>query len=177
MVSRLAPFQTCFCAEAFGTRYRVPWKPDCRRAWQTIFRRIDARRHRHQQPISAHDRTAGLRRKGCGQSPLRIVQGNPRGAFRRASRHYSRSPDGYVAWSTDEAEIWQRCNRCARSWSVRPLRTAFGFTRIRKWGRMSTSGNTILITGGTSGIGLELATRLRQMGNTVIVTGKDPAKD
>jgi uncharacterized oxidoreductase len=32
------------------------------------------------------------------------------------------------------------------------------------------SGNTILITGGTSGIGLELAMRLMALDNTVIVT-------
>jgi uncharacterized oxidoreductase len=41
---------------------------------------------------------------------------------------------------------------------------------------MRLSGNTILITGGTSGIGLELATRFAALGNTVIVTGRNPAK-
>ena len=35
---------------------------------------------------------------------------------------------------------------------------------------------TVLITGGTSGIGLELSRQLVQSGNTVIVTGRDPQK-
>jgi uncharacterized oxidoreductase len=37
---------------------------------------------------------------------------------------------------------------------------------------MNVSGNTILITGGTSGIGFELATQLLALENTVIVTGQ-----
>ena len=41
---------------------------------------------------------------------------------------------------------------------------------------MELTTNTILITGGSSGLGLELATRLLAMGNTVIVTGRDGAK-
>jgi uncharacterized oxidoreductase len=41
---------------------------------------------------------------------------------------------------------------------------------------MELSGNTILITGGTSGIGLELATQLMDLGNTVLITGRDQDK-
>jgi len=41
---------------------------------------------------------------------------------------------------------------------------------------MELTNNTILITGGTSGFGLELATRLMALGNTVIITGRDQAK-
>jgi uncharacterized oxidoreductase len=41
---------------------------------------------------------------------------------------------------------------------------------------MELTKNTILITGGTSGFGLEFAKRLLEAGNTVIVTGRDPIK-
>ncbi len=41
---------------------------------------------------------------------------------------------------------------------------------------MKFENRTVLITGGTSGIGLELATQLLQRRNTVIVTGRDPDK-
>jgi uncharacterized oxidoreductase len=41
---------------------------------------------------------------------------------------------------------------------------------------MELKNNTILITGGTSGFGLEFAKKLLKSGNTVIVTGRDPVK-
>lgn len=41
---------------------------------------------------------------------------------------------------------------------------------------MEIRNNTILITGGTSGFGLEFASRLIDLGNTVIITGRDQAK-
>ena len=41
---------------------------------------------------------------------------------------------------------------------------------------MEMTKNTILITGGTSGIGLGLAAELLKLGNTVIVTGRDRRK-
>ena len=41
---------------------------------------------------------------------------------------------------------------------------------------MKLEKKTVLITGGTSGIGLELAKQLLQKGNTVIVTGRDQEK-
>src|SRR5262245_3404266 len=41
---------------------------------------------------------------------------------------------------------------------------------------MKTSQNTILITGGGSGIGFETAKLLSEKGNTVIITGRDENK-
>ena len=41
---------------------------------------------------------------------------------------------------------------------------------------MELRNNTILITGGTSGLGYEFAAKLIDMGNTVIITGRDQAK-
>lgn len=41
---------------------------------------------------------------------------------------------------------------------------------------MKTTGNTILVTGGSSGIGMQIAAQLLALGNTVIVTGRDPER-
>jgi uncharacterized oxidoreductase len=41
---------------------------------------------------------------------------------------------------------------------------------------LNLKGNTILITGGASGIGFQLAKELVKLGNKVVITGRDPAK-
>ena len=42
---------------------------------------------------------------------------------------------------------------------------------------MKLTSNTILITGGGSGIGYELTKQLTALGNTILITGRDQAKD
>jgi uncharacterized oxidoreductase len=41
---------------------------------------------------------------------------------------------------------------------------------------MKMNSNTVLITGGTTGIGFELAAALLNLGNTIIITGRDQSK-
>lgn len=41
---------------------------------------------------------------------------------------------------------------------------------------MRATGNIVLITGGSSGIGLALAKRFKELGNTVIITGRDASR-
>src|ERR1700686_2602053 len=41
---------------------------------------------------------------------------------------------------------------------------------------MKLTSNTILITGGSSGIGYELTKQLTALGNTILITGRDQAK-
>jgi uncharacterized oxidoreductase len=41
---------------------------------------------------------------------------------------------------------------------------------------MDLKNNTVLITGGTSGFGYEFASKLLDLGNTVIITGRNQAK-
>jgi uncharacterized oxidoreductase len=48
--------------------------------------------------------------------------------------------------------------------------------RIYRGNRMDMRHNTILIIGGTSGIGQELARQLLELGNTVIIAGRDQAR-
>ena len=54
-----------------------------------------------------------------------------------------------------------------------PTFVSLSFTRKR---RMELTNNTILITGGSSGLGYELAFRLLALGNTVLITGRDQTK-
>src|ERR1700692_4779386 len=47
---------------------------------------------------------------------------------------------------------------------------------LRRYLIMKLTSNTILITGGASGIGYELTKQLTALGNTILITGRDQAK-
>src|SRR5260370_37417493 len=47
---------------------------------------------------------------------------------------------------------------------------------LRRYLFMKLTSNTILITGGASGIGYELTKQLTALGNTILITGRDQAK-
>src|SRR5436190_5144620 len=49
-------------------------------------------------------------------------------------------------------------------------------TKLRRYLIMKLMSNTILITGGASGIGYELTKQLTARGNTILITGRDQAK-
>src|ERR1700687_6080644 len=48
-------------------------------------------------------------------------------------------------------------------------------TQLRRYLIMKLTSNTILITGGASGIGYELTKQLTPLGNTILITGRDQA--
>ena len=61
-------------------------------------------------------------------------------------------------------------------WHNRRGRAMRDLCIIEKNRKMKLSNNTILITGGTSGLGLEFARQLIAAGNIVIITGRNQAK-
>ena len=57
-----------------------------------------------------------------------------------------------------------------------PRRQSLGRRAENEQAIMKLTGNTILITGGASGIGYELTKQLTALGNTILITGRDQAK-
>lgn len=75
---------------------------------------------------------------------------------------------------------WITCSKRPFGYNNR----TFGYRRFlvaaelccNKNSKMNLQNNTVLITGGTGGFGLEFAARLITLGNTVIITGRNEAK-
>src|SRR6266852_8412848 len=66
-----------------------------------------------------------------------------------------------------------------RSHCRHPMSTFLTYRRSHKFGVdliMKLTSNTILITGGASGIGYELTKQLTTLGNKILITGRDQAK-
>ena len=56
------------------------------------------------------------------------------------------------------------------------VRFVNGYNNLEGYLIMKLTSNTILITGGASGIGYELTKQLTALGNTILITGRDQSK-
>src|SRR5258708_25365391 len=63
-----------------------------------------------------------------------------------------------------------------KGWGLGRRRESLGWRPENEQAIMKLTGNTILITGGASGIGYELTKQLTALGNTILITGRDQAK-
>ena len=113
---------------------------------------------------------AGL---GSGSTRSRLTQSGPKPVpfddcgWPEASRGLTSLPIPVIcSWSTDLTIV--DAHRFRRLVDV--------VTQFRGHLIMKLTSNTILITGGASGIGYELTRQLTALGNTILITGRDQAK-
>src|SRR5260370_23015548 len=92
----------------------------------------------------------------------------------------------YLAWGRKPAAFTKLIELTPRLFEDRPSTfwaVSSTWSAICKWLHnlggyliMKLTSNTILITGGGGGIGYELTKQLTELGNTILITGRDQAK-